>query len=397
MVKITLEADNQQLLTFDAQFNNQSHRPKSTPEVIICRQRYADEGFIERMFADETIRRVTALFSIPDPVQKESLSKFIASTVGSPCVRFFYVDKEKNEQYLFHFSDQVKEGSNYWSSSEASMKIEKEFRGSVALIRIPLIENHESDISSLDANIELLQKKYEEVDAICVRETERANLQKLELDKLKREEIELGARTDSLKTELALAKEKNLSLQKSSENMKELKLEKERLTKQLADITKDHGKKKKEMLDNLEKKYEKIRNDVLQEGRDKLIQYQESENRLRVALNNALTKKKNLEAQLDDLRKSNKDKQEELARLTSVVQEKERKKSSINQLLNEKGSDMIEIGNCRLCKKKLANIVNFPCHHFAEVCDICVKKPALENKCIKCWKEVEQYEVIRFQ
>lgn len=81
-------------------------------------------------------------------------------------------------------------------------------------------------------------------------------------------------------------------------------------------------------------------------------------------------------------------------RLKNILETREKKKTSLSSSFTE-NRDYIEIGVCKLCGKVLANIVNFPCHHFGEVCESCNNKKSIDDRCIKCWNAVEYYEVIR--
>lgn len=68
---------------------------------------------------------------------------------------------------------------------------------------------------------------------------------------------------------------------------------------------------------------------------------------------------------------------------------------SVQNMLHE-DSSYIEIGKCKLCKSELANVVNFPCHHFGEICNACNQRANFDSRCIRCWSRVEYYEIIRF-
>lgn len=97
----------------------------------------------------------------------------------------------------------------------------------------------------------------------------------------------------------------------------------------------------------------------------------------------------------NELKKQLVDTTEEHSRLQMLVETRERKRAKITQLVHE-NQDFIEIGNCKLCNYNLANVVNFPCHHFGEVCEDCNKKTNFENRCIKCWDLVEFSLTIKY-
>lgn len=78
-----------------------------------------------------------------------------------------------------------------------------------------------------------------------------------------------------------------------------------------------------------------------------------------------------------------------------MIETRQRKKADMNKAFKE-NSEYVEIGTCKLCQKALANVVNFPCHHFAEVCFECNRKTRFENRCFKCWSPVEFYEAIKY-
>lgn len=98
---------------------------------------------------------------------------------------------------------------------------------------------------------------------------------------------------------------------------------------------------------------------------------------------------------MSEVKHSAKERLEELGRLQKLVEARERKKSSVDQVFNE-NKEYVEIGMCKLCHKNLANVINFPCHHFGEVCHDCNQKTSFENRCIKCWSIVEFHESIRY-
>ena len=320
--KLKLE-DEQELMSFNAQRLHSSTKFPISSNVIPCVYRYVDRTVLDMIFNSENLLYSSTSF-VPHPDDVESLSTLVKELQGvSSCLRFIYTansslippDSLPPNQGPGNALSQTLLATGVTSTSLAASPVASsasdyllhcEYKtdnpniiGMIKLIKLTQVDEYDDNLQVLDSRIMSLKLKHSELEESKLAQVKEIELKKAEIDRYRRDENKLSTEVDRLHRKITDIKEQLTNNTRVEEMAKEQLADKERYSKILAGLNKEHATKRKELLDSLAKRYEILRDEMLADVNNSLHKYIEDEKRLKSTLRAAIQKQTNL----DNIRK----------------------------------------------------------------------------------------------
>ena len=330
---------------------NSSTTPKEALRLV-CQFRYVDLSVLEMVSSASAHFSATAQVLQIHPDCQIRISYFVTNlTASAQDYRFLYEDPATGATYLLHFDipQALLQQPQVSSPQPTEPPSKPNYNGvhleQVRLVRLGLVEDEQVGLEVSKRKVESLQRKMTEISDLWDKEIAAIEYMKKEIKELKLQEDALVKEVNDMNGRINLAKAALGEYLKVEDAVRERTLERDKLLKVWNNLAKEGPSKQSEMKKNLSDKFMALRADMTSEYHQRLLEHIEKERKLRASHTAAKSKEAtylsirrywtNLVTEATEILK---DKQEEIQRLTSMLDLRSKHRLNVKNMLHEDSS-----------------------------------------------------------